>query len=59
MIRETVKNAMDFSKPVILDNFNDALHKMSDGLMVGLKYWKNSSVLIKFLKTQKTLDQFI
>ena len=59
VIRETVKNAMNYKKPIILDNFNDALNKMSNGLMVGLKYWKKSSILIKFLKTQKTLDQFI
>ena len=59
MIRETVKNAMDFSKPVILDNFNDGLNKMVEGLNIKLKNWKENSKLINYIKNQKTLDHFI
>jgi len=59
VIRETVKNAMDFGNPIIIDNFDNALKKMAESLTIGLKYWEKSSKLIEFLKTQKTLDQFI
>lgn len=58
VIRETVKNAMDLEKPLIIDNFDTALKKMSEGLMVDLKYWKKYSTLINFIKTQKTIDSF-
>jgi hypothetical protein len=59
VIRETVNNAMKSSKPIITDNFDAALDKMAKGLILDLKYWKNSSKLIEFIKTQKTLDDFI
>jgi hypothetical protein len=58
VIRETVNNAMFTSDPIILDNFDDSIIKMADGLMVDLKHWKQSSKLINFIKTQKTIDQF-
>jgi hypothetical protein len=59
VIRETVKNAMESSIPTILDNFSDSIDKMSEGLMVGQKYWENNSKLINFIRTQKTIDSFI
>ncbi|MFW9827472.1 MAG: hypothetical protein ACFFEY_07775 [Candidatus Thorarchaeota archaeon] len=59
VIRETVNNAMWTSQPVILDNFNDALKAMSIGFLVDYKYWKKSSKIINFIKTQKTLDLFL
>lgn len=59
VIRETVNNAMWASEPVILDNFRDAVKTMSDGFIVEYKYWKNSSKLINFIKTQRTLDTFL
>ena len=59
VIRETVNNAMWTSQPIILDNFNDAMKTMADGFMVDYKYWKASSKLINFIKTQKTLDLFL
>ncbi|MFX1324193.1 MAG: hypothetical protein ACFE8N_04495 [Promethearchaeota archaeon] len=59
VIRETVNNAMFTSDPIILDNFNESVIKMADGFMVDLKYWRNSSKLINFIKTQKTLDTFL
>ncbi|MFX0007779.1 MAG: hypothetical protein ACFFA7_08160 [Promethearchaeota archaeon] len=59
VIRSTVENAMWTSEPVILDNFNDAAKIMADGFMVDYKYWKASSKLINFIKTQKTLDTFL
>jgi hypothetical protein len=59
VIRETVNNAMFTSEPVILDNFDDSIVKMAEGLMVDLKHWKKSSKLINFIKTQKTLDNFL
>jgi hypothetical protein len=59
VIRSTVENAMWTSEPVILDNFNDAVKIMADGFMVDYKYWKASSKLINFLKTQKTIDAFL
>jgi hypothetical protein len=59
VIRSTVENAMWTSEPVILDNFNDAVKIMADGFMVNYKYWKASSKLINFLKTQKTLDAYL
>ena len=59
VIRETVNNAMRTSNPVVLDNFNDAIKKMSENFMVELKYWKHSSKLINFIKTQRTIDNFI
>ncbi|MFW9820074.1 MAG: hypothetical protein ACFFE5_10745 [Candidatus Thorarchaeota archaeon] len=59
VIRSTVENAMWTSEPVILDNFNDAVKFMADGFMVDYKYWKASSKLINFIKTQKTLDTFL
>ena len=46
------------SDPIILDNFNDSLNKMAEGLIVDLKHWKKNSKLINFIKTQKTLDSF-
>ncbi len=58
VIRETTKNAME-SKPVVFDNFNSALNRMSEGLMVSLKHWKKSSKLIEFIQKQKTLDEFL
>lgn len=59
VIRETVNNAMWTSQPVILDNFDDAVKTMVKGFMVDYKYWKKSSKLINFIKTQKTLDTFL
>lgn len=59
VIRETVNNAMWTSQPTILDNFNDAVKTMAEGFMVDYKYWKQSSKLINFIKTQKTLDTFL
>jgi len=59
VIRETVNNAMCVSNPVVLDNFNDAIKKMSEDFMVEFKYWKQSSRLINFIKTQRTIDNFI
>jgi len=59
VIRETVKNAMEENNPFIIDNFDDSLKKMADGFMVDYKYWKNSSKLINFIKTQRTIDSFL
>ncbi len=59
VIRETVKNAMALGSSITLDNFDDAIKKMAQGFMVDLKYWKKSSKLINFIKTQKTIDTFI
>jgi hypothetical protein len=59
VIRETVNNAMWTSEPVIFDNFDDAVKKMAEGFMVDYKYWKASSKLINFIKTQRTLDTFL
>jgi hypothetical protein len=59
VIRETVKNAMDLKKPLIIDNFDEALNQMSEGLMVDLKYWKKYSKLIEFIKNQKTIDSYL
>ena len=59
VIRETVNNAMEKSIPIILDNFDAALDKMSEDLMVDLMHWKKSSKIINFIKTQKTLDLFL
>ncbi len=59
VIRSTVENAMFAQDPLILDNFNDAVKKMAEGFMVDYKYWKTSSKLINFIKTQRTLDRFL
>ncbi|MFX1281711.1 MAG: hypothetical protein ACFFA3_20335, partial [Promethearchaeota archaeon] len=59
VIRETVNNAMFTTDPMKLDNFNDAINKMAENFMVEYKYWKKSSKLINFIKTQKTLDNFL
>ncbi|MFX1596327.1 MAG: hypothetical protein ACFFBK_09710, partial [Promethearchaeota archaeon] len=59
VIRETVNNAMWTNQPLILDNFNDALKNMANGFMVDYKYWRDSSKLINFIKTQRTIDNFI
>jgi hypothetical protein len=59
VIRETVNNAMFTSDPLKIDNFNDAIKKMAEGFMVDYKYWKASSKLINFIKTQITLDNFL
>ena len=59
VIRETVKNAMNATQPNIIDNFDDAVAKMADGFMVDLKYWKKSSKIINFIKTQRTIDNFL
>ncbi len=58
VIRETVNDAMETTMPLIVDNFDSALNKMADGLMVDLKDWKQSSKLINFIKTQKTIDHY-
>ncbi len=59
VIRETVKNAMNATQPKILDNFDDAVFNMAKGFMVDLKYWKKSSKIINFIKTQRTIDNFL
>ncbi|MFX1316420.1 MAG: hypothetical protein ACFE9T_11190 [Promethearchaeota archaeon] len=59
VIRETVKNAMALGSSIVLDNFNDSLNKMAEGFMVDLKYWKQSSKLIHFIKSQKTIDNYL
>ncbi len=59
VIRETVKNAMETSTPLILDDFDDSLEKMGEGLMVNLKQWKKKSRMIEFIKNQRTLDDFV
>ena len=63
VIRETVKNAMERKypahEPVILDNFDDAIQKMTEGFMVDYKYWTQSSKLINFIKTQRTIDNYL
>ncbi|MFW9950528.1 MAG: hypothetical protein ACFFKA_10445 [Candidatus Thorarchaeota archaeon] len=59
VIRETVKNAMYTKDPLKLDNFTDAVKKMAEGFMVDFKYWKQSSKLINYIKSQKTIDSFL
>ncbi|MHA1438420.1 MAG: Nre family DNA repair protein [Promethearchaeota archaeon] len=59
VIRETVNNAMESKNPILFDDFDFALEKMAEGLMVELKYWKKSSNLINFINNQKTLDDFL
>jgi len=59
VIRETVNNAMSMSTPLILDNFIDAISKMAEGFIVDYKYWRESSKLIPFIRTQRTLDNFL
>ncbi|MHA1845932.1 MAG: Nre family DNA repair protein, partial [Promethearchaeota archaeon] len=59
VIREAVKNAMFNANTIIVDNFNDALNKMGEGLTLNLRAWKQSSKIINFIKTQRTLDQYI
>jgi len=59
VIRSTVENAMFTTDPTKFDNFNDSIKAMANGFMVDYKYWKNSSKLINFIKTQKTLDTFL
>jgi hypothetical protein len=59
VIRSTVENAMLTKDPIILDNFNDSIKAMADGFMVPYKYWRKSSKLINFVRTQKTLDTFL
>ncbi|MFX0003500.1 MAG: hypothetical protein ACFE9C_05535 [Candidatus Hodarchaeota archaeon] len=59
VIRETVNNAMFTSDPIKLDNFNSAIKKMAEGFIVDYKYWKASSKIINYIKTQKTLDTFL
>jgi len=59
VIRETVKNAMETSIPIIIDNFDDSLVKMAEGLMVNLKQWKKSSKMVDFIKNQRTIDDYL
>lgn len=59
VIRETVKNAMSMNDPIILDNFNESIKKMAEGMLVDFKHWKQSSKLITFIKNQKTIDSFL
>ena len=59
VIRETVNHAMEGSLPTVLDNFDDSIKKMAEGLMVPFKQWKKSSKLINFIKTQRTIDSFL
>jgi hypothetical protein len=59
VIRETVNNAMWTSEPIKLDNFNDAINKMTEGFIVQFKHWKKSSKLINYIKTQSTIDKFL
>ncbi|MFX1448686.1 MAG: hypothetical protein ACFFCG_11200, partial [Promethearchaeota archaeon] len=59
VIRETVKNAMEQGNPLVLDNFDESTKKMAEGFMVSYKYWKQSSKLINFIKTQSTIDNFL
>jgi len=59
VIRETVKNAFIKPKPILLDNFEDAISNLSQGLLVSQKDWEHSSKLINFIRNQKTLDEFM
>ena len=59
VIRETVKNAMYTAGPLKLDNFDDAVKSMAEGFMFDYKYWKQSSKLINFIKSQRTIDSFL
>jgi hypothetical protein len=59
VIRETVKNAMQTSKPRTIDNFNKAINVMSQGFLVSSEQWQHNSKLINFIRKQKTLDDFI
>ncbi len=59
VIREAVKNAIVNTDPIIVDNFDEALNKMGEGLRLNLRAWKQSSKIINFIKTQRTLDQYI
>jgi hypothetical protein len=59
VIRETVKNAMESSKPQVLDNFNDAIDNLSKGFIVIPEQWQHNSKLINFIRKQKTLDEFL
>ncbi|MBN1800372.1 MAG: hypothetical protein JW891_02640 [Candidatus Lokiarchaeota archaeon] len=58
VIRETVKNALEKAPPRVLDNFENSLKEMGNGLMVDLKSWQKKSTLINFIKNQRTLDDF-
>lgn len=59
VIRETVKDAFKEPRPIILDNFEDAITKLSKGLLVSAKEWQHNSKLINFIRNQRTLDEFI
>ncbi len=59
VIRETCRDAMFMKDPIIFDNFDDSLKTMAEGFMVDFKYWRNSSKIINYIKTQKTLDDFM
>jgi len=59
VIRETVKNAFKEPKPFILDNFEEAISTLSQGLLVSSKQWQHNSKLINFIRNQRTLDDFI
>jgi len=59
VIRETCRNAMYTTEPIILDNFNTAIHSMAEGFMVDFKYWKKSSKLINFIKKQRSIYEYL
>jgi hypothetical protein len=59
VIRNTVNEAMYTTTPLIVDNFDDAIAKMTDGFIVDYKDWIHSSKLINFIKSQRTIDAFL
>jgi hypothetical protein len=59
VIRETVRNAMSLGATRKLDNFDDSVKLMTEGMMVDFKHWKQSSKLIHYIKTQKTIDNYL
>ena len=59
VIRETVRNAMSLGPTKNLDNFDDSVKLMTEGMMVNFKHWKQSSKLIHYIKTQRTIDNYL
>jgi hypothetical protein len=59
VIRETVKNALVDPKPIVLDNFEEAILKLGQGLLVNQEEWEHNSKLINFIRNQRTIDDFL
>ncbi|MFH8080765.1 MAG: Nre family DNA repair protein [Candidatus Aenigmatarchaeota archaeon] len=57
-IRECLRDAFK-QKPLIFNNLDEIIKRIDERFLVKSNFWKEKSILLNFIKKQKTIDGFI